>query len=657
MGAVDNLAGYGAAVYKLRHDLEVKYRFEGIQKELAEQYGPQLPKEEVQRLTNERIMEDFNKAFYSTQPTEAEIIAYRRESGIPPEFLDDQGIADKIAEERVGQNYSGMIPGEMTREASAFSEEMRFANKPDGAFKEIYEGADKMRRQPWVEAAMPYFRAPFLGTRFDVDMLGVFPLLKKVMFSDRMTPKQRRRNTANLIMAGHVYAMWGTLSATDLITGSGPAVIPGDPESAQRRQQWLLKMKQQGRRPNSIAGVTLPGGLPIINTVFLMEDIKENLMYAASSRFDQLDTVEAVVGVLMGHLSRSSAIGQVQTLMEVAYGDPYQQDRVGAFVGYMASGRYLPSGPMRSLERASGSTQANLYRDEEWTEEDFDALDAEGQAWMQTMERRLRNAAYNVTGLAGAFGGKYKDKDWLGSDIRKPWGMDFATYLSNRFDPVEHPEGKVYTELNRLQQLDKPEELASRRLRDTPMTDDMQKYWNESYSSLEAPLGSDPSIVYGVPKPQLQVKIPLYDVTTAEGLRLKEDETVMDMDLTPFLSSIVSGNNAMTAYQELFKSDIYKELEASELTRFDKTAPSAEGAQAPSVQLVKAVKRYYAQLTTAKMINMADPPPEVQQWRQQMLLKNQTVQNQMLQNAGQSELVTEAQARTEALSEALNRAQ
>jgi hypothetical protein len=276
---------------------------------------------------------------------------------------------------------------------------------------------------------------------------------------------------------------------------------------------------------------------------------------------------------------------------------------------------------------------------------------------MQTMERRLRNAAYNVTGLAGAFGGKYKDKDWLGSDIRKPWGMDFATYLSNRFDPVEHPEGKVYTELNRLQQLDKPEELASRRLRDTPMTDDMQKYWNESYSSLEAPLGSDPSIVYGVPKPQLQVKIPLYDVTTAEGLRLKEDETVMDMDLTPFLSSIVSGNNAMTAYQELFKSDIYKELEASELTRFDKTAPSAEGAQAPSVQLVKAVKRYYAQLTTAKMINMADPPPEVQQWRQQMLLKNQTVQNQMLQNAGQSELVTEAQARTEALSEALNRAQ
>ena len=657
MGAVDNLAGYGAAVYKLRHDLEVKYRFEGIQKELMEEYGPQLPKEEVQRLTNDRIMEDFNKAFYSTQPTEAEIIAFRRESGIPAEFLDDQGIADMIAEQRVGENYSGMIPGEMTREASAFSEEMRFANKPDGAMKEIYEGADKMRRQPWVEAAMPYFRAPFLGTGFDVDMLGVFPGLRKVMFSDRMTPKQRRRNTANLIMAGHVYAMWGTLSASDLITGNGPAVVPGDPQSAQRRQQWLLKMKKQGRRPNSIAGVTLPGGLPIINTVFLMEDIKENFMYAASSRFDQLDVVEAVVGVLMGHLSRSSSIGQVQTLMETAYGNPYQQDRAGAFAGYMAQGRYLLSGPMRSLERASGSGQQNLYRDEAWTAQDFDALDAEGQAWMQTMERRLRNAAYNVSGLTGVFGGKYRDKDWLGSDIRKPWGMDFATYLKYRFDPVEHPEGKVYTELNRLQQLNRPEELASRRLRDVPMTDDMQKYWNESYSAIEGRDDTDISLVDGVPKVSLKVRVPIFDITTAQGIRVKEDATLMDIDVTPLLNEVVKGNNAMTAYQRLFDSPLYKEMEANEATKFDRTSPSQEQSAAPSVQMVKAVKRYYAGLTTAKMLNMDNPPAEVEQWREQQLMMNQTVQDQILQSSGRSEILEEAEARANAFSNVLEQAQ
>ena len=663
MGAVDNLAGYGAAVYKLRHDLEVKYRFSGIQKELMEEYGPQLSKEEIQKLTNDRIMEDFNKAFYSTQPTEAEIIAFRNESKIPAEFLDDQGIADMIAEQRVGENYSGMIPGNLTREASAFSEEMRFANKPGekgSATRTIYEGLDKVRQVPWVESSMPYFRAPFLGTGFDLDMLAVFPMLKKVMFSDQMTPRQIRRNNATLIMAGHVFAMWGTLSASDLITSNGPAVVPGDPESAQRRQQWLLKMKQEGRRPNSIAGVSLPGGLPIINTVFLMEDIKENLMYAASSKFDQLDTVEAVLGVLMGHLSRSSAIGQVQTLMEVAYGNPYQQDRVGAFLGYMAQGRYLPSGPMRSLERASGSGQQNLYRDEEWDAEDFEALDGEGQAWMQTMERRLRNAAYNVTGLAGVAGGKYKDKDWLGSDIRKPWGMDFATYLKDRFDPVEHPEGKVYEELDRLQQLNRPKELADRRLRDVPMTDDMQKYWNDSYSSIKGRDDTDISMVDGVPKISLSVKVPIFDTTTPQGIRLKESETIVDQDdlpLTPLLNEVVKGNDVMTAYQRLFDHPLYKAMEANEATKFDRTSPSQEQSAAPSVQMVKAVKRYYAGLTTAKMLNMENPPAEVQQWREQQLLMNQTVQQQILQNAGKSELVEEAEARANAFSNVLDQAQ
>jgi len=661
MGAVDNVAGYGASVYKLRHDLEKKYRSQGIQKELADEYGPDLAPEDVERLTNNRIMEDFNKSFYSTQPTEAEILAFRRESGIPPEFLDDQGIADKIAEERVGQNYSGMIPGSNTRAASEFAEEMRFANRPGepgSSTRTIYDGSDWMRRVPLIEAAVPYFRAPFLGTGFDHEMLGVSPLLKKVFFSKQMSPQQTRRNNANLIMSGHVFAIWGTMSATGNITGNGPVVIPGDPDSAQRRQQWLLKMKQQGRNPNSIAGVSLPGGWPIINTIFLMEDIKDNMEYAVWNKFDQISVLEALSGVLMGHLSRSSAIGQVQTLMEVAYGDPYQQDRVGAFAGYMAQGRgyfFMPSGPIRSLERSSNSKQSNLYRDEAWTEQDFLDLDAEGQAAMQTWERRLRNAAYNVTGLAGVFGGQYKDKDWLGSDIRRPWGMDQMVYLQNRFDPLMHPEGKVYEELNRLQLLDKPEELASRRLEDVPMTDDMQKIWNDTYSDLDGT--TDPMMVSGVPAVGLQVKLPLFETTVAEGITFKDSATLVDIDLTPYLGKFVSGNNVMTAYQRLFASPIYKALEANEATAYDRTAPPEQNSEAPSVLMVKAIKRYYAQMTTAQMINMPDPPPAVAQWRQQMLLKNATVQNQMLQDAGQSELETEAQARIEALSEALSEAE
>ena len=71
MGAVDNLAGYGAAVYKLRHDLEVKYRFEGIQRELIEAYRPQPSHEEVQTPTQAPTPDAHNHAFPATDPPDS----------------------------------------------------------------------------------------------------------------------------------------------------------------------------------------------------------------------------------------------------------------------------------------------------------------------------------------------------------------------------------------------------------------------------------------------------------------------------------------------------------------------------------------------------------------------------------------------------------
>ena len=192
------------------------------------------------------------------------------------------------------------------------------------------------------------------------------------------------------------------------------------------------------------------------------------------------------------------------------------------------------------------------------------------------------------------------------------------------------------------------------------MTDDMQKYWNESYSSIKGRDDTDISMVDGVPKISLSVKVPIFDTTTPQGIRLKESETIVDQDdlpLTPLLNEVVKGNDVMTAYQRLFDHPLYKAMEANEATKFDRTSPSQEQSAAPSVQMVKAVKRYYAGLTTAKMLNMENPPAEVQQWREQQLLMNQTVQQQILQNAGKSELVEEAEARANAFSNVLDQAQ
>ena len=657
MGAVDNVAGFYNAVYKVRHDIEMKYRMNDTELQNSLEFKAMTP-EEQRAAVNDAKMAEFKEAFYNEQPTEAQRIAYRNETGIKAEFLDDQGIDDLIMENKVAKKYGALnLDSAYAGDAKAFSEEMRFANRPGnpgGRVRDFYDGFDKIRRDPLVEAAVPYFRAPFLGSGFDIDMLGFNSGVRAVFFRDGMTPQEIRRNRATFAMALQTYGTFGILSSAGLIVGNGPAVNPADPESAKRRQQWLLELKSKGQRPNSIAGVQLPGGFPIINTLFLIQDLAENIQYSVISKHDQISLVDATLGVLMGHLSRSSAIGQVQTLMEVAYGNPYQQDRFGTFVGYMASGRYLPSGPIRALERTSGSSQQNLYRDEAWTEEDFLKLDADGQAKLQTMERRLRNAAYNVSGLAGVFGGQYRDKAWYGEKIRLPWGYEIKRYLDNRFDPVIQGENKIVGELRRLELLTRPEELVSRRLLDVPMTDDLQKLWNDTYGELVPPESADPILTE---KLNVKVSVPLLDVQLENGMNITEQADLFEIDLALFLGQFTKGKTFIEAARALSESELYQKMEGVDVTAYSPDAPKGEKRRQPAYVMMRGLKRYYAKLTTAKLRNMENPPDFVQQWLEQATLMGTNLQADYAETAGAREALDEGEARVKALSDALSGSQ
>ena len=636
MGGVDNVSGFTYSVYKIRHDLEMKARLQGKQMNFEDAADPQ-------KAMDDWIEQQFMESFYSMQPTEAQRIAFRREQGIPADMLDDQRIDDMIMETRVSEKYGGMVPNKETRAASQFSDEMRFANipgEPGGPVRGLYMGGKAIQQQPLVEAVAPYFQAPFLGVGFDASMTGLPGIAR--LFTE-MTPDQVRRNKANMVMAGHVWAMWGLLSAGGLIVGNGPV-------NKEQRREWLIKLKAQGLEPNSIAGVPLRGGFPIINTLFLMEDIKSNVDGAFFSKYDQLSVVEAVTGVLLGYLSRGSAIGQIQQLMEVAYSDRGMGSKLGGFVGYIGAGRYTPSGPMRSLERISNSQSSDLYRDGEWNEKDYEDIPHDQ---METWERYLRETAYNVTGLAGAFGGKYKDKDWLGTDIRKPWGMDLMTYLQNRFTPVEHPNDKVYAELDYLDLLDPPKELIAKRLRDVPMTDDMQKFWNDTYGQLRGT--TDPYLV-GTPA-TYSVRAPLMDITDKTGLRFQKDLNLWTIDMRLFLGKHTEGKTMLEAARSLMNDPLYKAMEDQEPTSFSTDAPAAERRRKPAAVMMLGLKRYYAEMTTTQMLNMQDPPPEVVRWREMEQAKNATLQQQMMNESGKAPITEEAEAQMEALREALGGAQ
>ena len=636
MGAVDNVAGFTFAVYQVRHQLEMKARMQGRQMNFEDAADPQ-------KAMNEWIEKEFMESFYGLEPTEAQRIAFRREQGISPELLDDQGIDDLIMESRVGERYGGMVPSKTTRIASEFSDEMRFANvpgEPGGTVRGLYMGGKALQQQPLIEAIAPYFQAPFLGVGFDAQLTG-FPAIARLL--TEQTPSQRRRTKANMIMAGHVWALWGLLSSQGLIVGNGPT-------DWEQRREWLIKQKAKGLEPNSIAGVQMRGGYPIFNTIFMMQDIAESREFAEFSKYDQLGAVEALTGTLLGYLSRGSAIGQIQQLMEVAYADRGMGSKMGGMAGYMFAGRYTPSGPMRSLERASNSQSKDLYRDGEWNEQDYEDIPHDQ---METWERYLREIAYNVTGLAGAFGGKYKDKDWLGTDIRNPWGMDLMTYLEHRFTPGEHPKDKVYAELDYLDLLDPPQELISKRLRDVPMTDDMQKFWNDTYGALKGT--TDPYLI-GAPA-NFTVRVPVLDITTPSGVRLKEDKTLLSLDLRLFLGKHTKGKTMLEAARSLMNDPIYQAMEGIEPTSYGTDAPRAERRRAPAAVMMKALKRYYAEMTTTQMLNMEDAPPEVLRWREMNDAKNATLQMEMLTESGQSPIREEAEAKVKALTEALGGAQ
>jgi len=666
MGAVDNVAGFYNTVYKVRHDIEMKYRMNGTQLQASEDFRALSPEEQRVAVDNAK-MEDFKEAFYNEQPSEAQRIAYRRETGIKPEFLDDQEIDDLIMENKVAEKYGALNMSSefaQTRDkkggmvgATEFSEEMRFTNRPGepGTFdRTVYDSLDAIRQNPVVEATVPYFRAPFLGAGFDTELLGVTPVLRETFFGKDLSPAARRRNFATMGMAAQVWAMFGILSSSGLITGNGPGVVPGDPESAKRRQAWLLEMKEKGRKPNSIGPIQMPGGFPIINTFFLMEDLGQNIMHSFVSKFDQIGLVEAVTGVLMGHLSRSSAIGQVQQLMDVAYGNPYQQDRFGQLLGYIGAGRYVPSGPIRSLERMTQSAQQNLYRDESWTEEDFLQLNAKGQATMQMYERRIRNAAYNLSGLTGVFGGQYRDKTWYGTDIRLPWGYDIKRYLENRFDPVIHDKTKIVTELRSLDLLTRPEELVSRRLLDVPMTDDLQKLWNDTYGELIPPDDADPILTESI---NVRVSVPLLNVGLPNGMEITEEADLFKIDLALFLGQFTKGKTFIEAARDLMNSEIYQKMEGTDVTAYGTDAPKGEKRRQPAYLMMRGLKRYYAKLTTAKLRTMENPPGFVEQWREQATLMGTNLSAEYATSAGGREAISEAEAKVKVLTEALSGAQ
>jgi len=633
LAALDAPFGYGYHVYKLRTDLEFKARRDGVQLGLFDEES-----------INKWINDQFAEQFYKLEPSEAQIKAYRQEQNIPSGIMDDRAVADEIIKTRVANTYGGPVNlDDLSRGASEFSQDMRFQSPPgEGNFlgKKFYEIVNGARQtSPLFDITVaPYLVAPMKGISLDMKGLGFSSIndwIGHVTGNRRLNPEQIASAKADAILAMHIWSIALIAKANDQIIGNGPT-------NPQERAAWLTELRAQGKKPNSMFGVPLIGGLPMINTMFLISDIIDGGQKAVRSDYDKKTIAGAILDTLVGNLRRNTSLGTVTQILDLAYGDQYGRRRPMDFLGYLGGSQAVGIGIIRSGERATNSKKSNLYRDAEPTKKDEELYDI---GVLQNAERILKNAATGVTGLTGVAGGAYKDKDWLGSDIKLPFGMELVHYLEHRFFPHLHPNDKVYAELQMLELLDPPNPLLRKRLMDVPMSDDLQKEFNDTYGSIAPGVGDVPNLgpvaraELGGSNKSIRVSLPVFVNLKDLGIRLKEQKELVDIKINPLIEKHVfdekgKGRTFIDAARSLINDPIYDNMQSdpttsADLNVSDKT--NQDRKRMPAYLMMSQLKKYY-ELITTDAIGRSDSPAAIE-WQERNDIKEIELRDQALQEA------------------------
>lgn len=624
LAAVDNLAGFFFHNYNLRHDLEIRARRDGFQLGLMDENG-QLDRRSVDEWINNQMKE----ASYNTQVTEKMRLRYRKETGYTPDIVGDVDLENMIREERVAKTYGApVMDKDLVRDAALFSEEMRFQGRPSkrNLGGGVYRTVDNLRKDSWIaDTIFPYLQAPFKGASLDLTLAGVGPLADALrIFFDRnkeWTPKEIARVKANAAMAGITWSMFWMLDSKDLIVGNGPI-------DKQEKREWLIRMRKEGKIPNSIGGVPFVGGLPVISTLFLMKDFKDSLQLAFMSEHDANIVWTELFGSLVGHLSRNTALGNLKQVMDIIYGDDYGKRRPDKAAAYYATGQTPFIGPIREAERFTNAKASQVYRPKAWNKRDEELFD---EYKIEQFENQLRDKIYNFYSLSAFAGGKFKNNDWLGTKIRLVWNENYDRYKDNKYGVGIHPEGeeKVYAELHRLGLLDEPGPLLNKRLDGVPMDDDMQELYNETYHTMKGDTGAIETMNQAMINPRYTFDSQFGDFVVKSGvlkgmrgvIKMSTDKgTAVKINLAPMLLKHVGiynkktkeweGHTPKEAFRSLFNSSFYKKLmelpgTTNDLSMRDQTIKEFKN-KLP-YKMTEALKNYY-EVKTLESFNVSEHP-------------------------------------------------
>ena len=602
MSATDSVLGYDAFMFKLKNNLEIQSRRDGVQLGLLDQ-----------RSREEWVEKRLEEAFYQAAPTEENVIAFRNQYKLKGSDISDDEIRKIITADRVRNTYNyPTLDTPEAQDAMDYSLANRMQAPPEqGTLAGAVDEAVMAARKHWaVESLVPYWRAPFNNFLFDTRLsFGPIKETIDVMFGPTPTREQIATVQAGWITTGGLLSLFAGLDMLGLVEGNGPL----DPDA---RRAWLL----QGNKPNSIAGFAYLGGVPVLNTLFLWKDLKETFVTGNYSNYDQRSAHWGIAQVMTSQLIRQTGFGQMQRLVDALL-DP--ETAMPRMVGWLGQGQLPFSGLMREGQRLTGYGGGDLYQDRDPLS--MERFGAGEDDWQTKTERILRNLAYGTIPLLGLPGGApRKENDMLGQPIQLEFGADWAEALKSRFHPRIWPRAyqRVYAELDAQGMLRLPQPLLTRSLDGVAMSAELQKEYNDTFGSVKGSIPLEARMALA--KTKVSVTFPTLVDTSIDlrkqfpgsGIVTSRDGSSATIDLAPFISKHVKGKTIADAFASLFKDPLYQKMQDLPGTTSDlevRDMPPSRRRQQAASKMIKGVYDYYQLLTRDQL--MASDSPAAQDWR------------------------------------------
>jgi hypothetical protein len=607
MSSVDNVAGYFFHAYKLRNDLYMEARSR------AGELGLQT-EDAIRGWVDER----FDKEYLKVRPSEQEVKARRRQDGIGADVSDqDVGLMIAMEKIRAQGKTSELIYGvpnmesQRVKNAANFSQEMRFQG---GEANSITSGLNRAGKNPLFDTMMPFRQAPVLGTLLDLSVMATtLPPIHRVGAWNKMSPSAKARTMSAWAVSSTVLGLFTLMDAADgdredLIIGNGPT----DPKE---RTEWLARLRAQGKKPNSIAGLSV-AGLPILNTLMLWRDLKSNFITGEYSKYDEANALTGFLQVLTGYVMRMTGVQQLQKLLELLQSTRSLGERAAEMAGYMAGSYTVPFvGATREAAKRLDVPPGATYKDkmpggpEREADLDWD--------YLRKTEKWLRDFAYSYQPALQRLEQFRREKDHFGVPLRVPFGVNLPTVLQERFFPQLWPKGyeKTYAELDRLNELRPPRALLLRSLDGVSMTGALQEEYRDAFASTKG--GDNPmaemTLLNSLPKVTFDAKVPIDMPDTGrqyQGVRLGE------YPLAQLVAKHVAGKTVLEAFTSLFQDPIYKRLQSDPATTADRAvrdqSPSSVKKQLPKL-LAAAITRYF-ESKAHTVVNTSNSPAAIE-WR------------------------------------------